>query len=1332
MSFPLAPVDGTTHTVDGFVVWKYDNGIWEIASSSTDGLAISTNLGSFLGTLIPDNVGTLEALQVLETATEEALNSSRGLVTLSGMPANSIHLDTFSGTIITDGGTIKDALQELETAVALGASSAFLADGSVAMTGPLDMGNNAITNVADPTSGIEVGDRDYNDSRYVEVTGDNMTGPLVLATTNGLSLTSTAHGFQNGFSTGQNIAMSNNEIVARNNGATAPLYLNRFGGDVNVGTAGATGQLKLNGEDVWSLYNTADPDARYMRLEASGISANALNFGTFTGAILPDNSDLKAILQALETYIAAVPLSKQTVSTNEAARLLLTPTDGDVNYTQDASADPDVTSGAAMYVYGSSQWNRIAEFESLDVETNLTLGTVSGTGIEIVSSTGLNVTLPAVTATTAGLMPSTILSALGIGATDSNMGTFTGTTITDNVSLKAGLQELETAHDAAVAAGFKADGTTAMTGTFDGGAQLINNIADPTADTHVGDRLYNDGRYGSLAATGLAAQASDYGTFTGGTIGDNVTNKVALQQLETALEASTSGAFKHDGSVAMTGTFDGGAQLINNIADPTADTHVGDRLYNDGRYGSLAATGLAAQASDYGTFTGSIISDNVSAKVALQELESAIIAGDSGDFRADGTVAMTGAFDGGAQLLTNIADPTADTHVGDRLYNDTRYNTHTGLAAGAANYGTFTGTTISDNVTSKVALQELEVALETAIGNTLTQAELEAEAVGTAAKTVTQATISGLFEIDSANSTFAFGTNAALSNTAANVTAMGANAGQNNTGSELTAVGSSAAINNTGASSTMIGRNAGHTNTGVGIAVVGRNSGHSNTGDGLSALGVGAGGLNTGDQLTAIGNGAGVSNTADEVTALGSAAGVTNTAIGATFVGYNVGATNTGDYLTAVGHSAATTNTGANVTAIGATAAQNNTGSDVVAIGNGAGSSNAGDQSVFVGSLSGNGASGILNTFLGYGSGSGQSGSINIGIGWEAAKNNTGNSVLAIGRLSAENNTGSSITAVGSAAASNNTGGNLSAFGVGAGLNNTGAQLTAIGGFAADANTGASVTAVGYQSAQNNTNDNVTAIGTLAGQNNTGNFLTAIGTDAGLSNSGNNVTIVGEGAGINNTGNHLSAFGRDAATNNSGAFSTFLGRNSGANNTGTNSTGIGFGAGNSNIAGGLVAVGVSSGSQNTGTEVIAVGGSSASLNTGNNLAVLGHFSGSQNTGDNLSAIGFLSGQLNSGTGVSILGHSAGISNTFSNVSIIGANAVATADNQVMLGDTLTEQVFTHGVFRTATYDQTALPDPTLFKGGICYMENGLGGGQDNCMIFSNGVEWRKIQNGALQ
>jgi hypothetical protein len=89
-------------------------------------------------------------------------------------------------------------------------------------------------------------------------------------------------------------------------------------------------------------------------------------------------------------------------------------------------------------------------------------------------------------------------SGLAQGAVDN--GTFTGATISDNVTTKAALQEIETAYE--------------------------------ETDANV-DSL--------ITLSGVAENATDLGAFTGVTIPDTSTNKAALQSLETALEAIEGG-----------------------------------------------------------------------------------------------------------------------------------------------------------------------------------------------------------------------------------------------------------------------------------------------------------------------------------------------------------------------------------------------------------------------------------------------------------------------------------------------------------------------------------------------------------------------------------------------------------------------------------------------------------------------------------------------------------------------------------------------------------------------------------------------------------------------
>ena len=94
-------------------------------------------------------------------------------------------------------------------------------------------------------------------------------------------------------------------------------------------------------------------------------------------------------------------------------------------------------------------------------------------------------------------------------------------------------------------------------------------------------------------------------------------------------------------------------------------------------------SGLAKDSTSLGTFTGTTIADSTTIKAALQTLETAVES------------------KGSATSLTSLT-----TAVGD-------LNTLTGVAQNATNLGTFTGSTIADNVAVKTAIQSLETAVET-------------------------------------------------------------------------------------------------------------------------------------------------------------------------------------------------------------------------------------------------------------------------------------------------------------------------------------------------------------------------------------------------------------------------------------------------------------------------------------------------------------------------------------------------------------------------------------------------------------------------------------------
>ena len=114
----------------------------------------------------------------------------------------------------------------------------------------------------------------------------------------------------------------------------------------------------------------------------------------------------------------------------------------------------------------------------------------------------------------------------GVAKDSTNLGTFSGSTIADSQTVKAALQALETAVEAA------------------GSASTLTAVSADVVDLRT--------------LSGTSDEDEDLGTFSGSTISDNVTIKAALQSLETAVETK--------------GTTDAGDNVNTLVASTTAQT----------------------------------------------------------------------------------------------------------------------------------------------------------------------------------------------------------------------------------------------------------------------------------------------------------------------------------------------------------------------------------------------------------------------------------------------------------------------------------------------------------------------------------------------------------------------------------------------------------------------------------------------------------------------------------------------------------------------------------------------------------------------------------------
>ena len=235
----------------------------------------------------------------------------------------------------------------------------------------------------------------------------------------------------------------------------------------------------------------------------------------------------------------------------------------------------------------------------------------------------------------------TVANLLSDVASTTDLGTFTGSTIANNQSIKAALQSLESAIESeasnrATAISNLVDGAPALLDTLneiaaaigddDDFITTITNLIDAN-ETHI-DNV--------VTLTGVSKDAANLGSFTGSTISDNSTLKAALQLLETALETKAA------------------SSVVTEI-----DGNVDDLI---------SLSGVAEQQTGLGTFTGSTISDGATIKDALQDLETAAEAAAAGSAVADRTKTQTGDADT-THYLTFVADDNS-TATAETVYTD--------------------------------------------------------------------------------------------------------------------------------------------------------------------------------------------------------------------------------------------------------------------------------------------------------------------------------------------------------------------------------------------------------------------------------------------------------------------------------------------------------------------------------------------------------------------------------------------------------------------------------------------------------------------------------------
>ncbi len=267
-----------------------------------------------------------------------------------------------------------------------------------------------------------------------------------------------------------------------------------------------------------------------------------------------------------------------------------------------------------------------------------------------------------------------------------------------------------------------------------------------------------------ITLSGVPALSTDLGTFTGNIISDNVTNKAAFQELESAIEAIAQDGTDHPiiRGDAIQGVPPTALEVPNPISGDTASVFLTDGTFEKWLYTgtwNLAFTLDPNQATNLGYIaspTDGIVTSSTGSNATIS-LATAVNAGllAPGDFAKLGFISITQAVDLDALELASHAAATLGVGNDARLsltgqefvFDGSDIDsliTLSGVVAGSNNMGTYTGNIITDNQTIKQNIQELETAIESNANVYGTNFNLfESAGVSTTTSTTFQSKISG-------------------------------------------------------------------------------------------------------------------------------------------------------------------------------------------------------------------------------------------------------------------------------------------------------------------------------------------------------------------------------------------------------------------------------------------------------------------------------------------------------------------------------------------------------------------------------------------------------------
>lgn len=248
-----------------------------VINTGVSGTAIDTDT-----TLAANSDTKLASQKAVKAYIDEIDTNVNDLITLSGVGENSTNLGAFSGTTIPDDKTVKEALQALETSLETKAANTDLTTHTTASTNVHGIGATASvvgTDTEQTLTNKEI-DASLNDISNLTVT---MLASGVLDT----DLSSVSASDDTLPSAKAVKAYVDSQIITEDQA------------DEILTNPSISGTVGESVQDVLEDHEAKINDL----VTLSGVAANATDLGTFTGVTIPDGSDIKEALQAIETEL---------------------------------------------------------------------------------------------------------------------------------------------------------------------------------------------------------------------------------------------------------------------------------------------------------------------------------------------------------------------------------------------------------------------------------------------------------------------------------------------------------------------------------------------------------------------------------------------------------------------------------------------------------------------------------------------------------------------------------------------------------------------------------------------------------------------------------------------------------------------------------------------------------------------------------------------------------------------------------------------------------------------------------------------------------------------